>query len=284
MSGSPFTALMAEESRKAEKAKLTLVDKVEEASASLPENNSKITENTGQPVNQNSASTDKPTPLADLAMNASLLAENPSLLADLNAKCASKLAEQNNPTSRSDLQKLADLRQSKGNRVQVAIRIRRDLKKEIAMFMVREEMSQQDFFELSASQFIENYEKQLAGLKLKGASKLALDDRRKILYKTKPTIINLYLAYNEGNRWTPKDDEAGAKYNDIDLRLVECGIILTQQNAHYKKIRSFGYYAGEIDSYVNENLGEQAISFALESSRKFWKSATGKTLDFSSFK
>jgi hypothetical protein len=219
--------------------------------------------------------------LADSIKSASLLAENTPELAGLNVKSASKLAGLSKSASRSQSQMLADLRQSKGTRVQVAIRIRQSVKQAIDMFMAKEGMNQQDFFELSASQFIENYEKQLADLNAKGASLLAQDDRRKILYRTTPLIINLYRAYNPGNRWTPKDDEAGVKYNDADLRVVECGIIYTQQNAGYKKIRSFGYYQNEIDEYLSQKLSEQAISYALESSRKFWQSATKREIDLS---
>ena len=96
-----------------------------------------------------------------------------------------------------------------------------------------------------------------------------------ILFKTNPSIINLYLQYNPENRWKPADDYEGQRYKDRDIRLIEVGIIQTQFNARFKKINSFKYYTTEIDIALETPLSEETIEIMLKHGRRRWKEATG---------
>lgn len=108
-------------------------------------------------------------------------------------------------------------------------------------------------------------------------SKLALDDRElMILFKTEPSIINLYLQYNPENRWKPADDHEGQRYNGKDIRLIEIGLIQTQFNARFKKINSFKYYTTEIDVAFETPLTSETIDIMLRQGRRRWEAATNK--------
>ena len=85
-----------------------------------------------------------------------------------------------------------------------------------------------------------------------------------ILFKTEPSIINLYLQYNPENRWKPADDYEGMRYNEKDSRLIEIGIIQTQFNARFKKINSFKYYTTEIDIALETPHAEETMEIMLK--------------------
>ena len=114
-----------------------------------------------------------------------------------------------------------------------------------------------------------------------------LDDRRLMtLYKTKPFIINLYLTYNSifnpKSKWSVRDDEAGFSLNDVDLRIIELGIMQTQANKNFTgKINSFGYYLPEIENFISLNMPEDALQVMLDINRRNWNNRTGKLVDLS---
>ncbi len=144
----------------------------------------------------------------------------------------------------------------------------------IKHFCVEHGLEQQEFAELAAIHFMDAVDSQKAE---KPASKLASDDRdMMILFKTEPSIINLYLRYNPENRWKPSDDYEGARYNGKDIRLIEVGIIQTQFNARFKKINSFKYYTTEIDIALETPLTDEVIEIMLRQGRRRWQEATGK--------
>lgn len=114
------------------------------------------------------------------------------------------------------------------------------------------------------------------------------DDRRlDILYKTDARIINLFLEYNkifnEKTDWKPKDDAVGVKYNEVDLRMIEIGIIQTQANIlegeSETKVERFKYYTREIDKFVAFGYKEQMLDTVLEIHRKRWREITGREID-----
>lgn len=143
----------------------------------------------------------------------------------------------------------------------------------IKHFLVDHNLEQQEFAELSAIHFMDAVESHQTQ---KPNSKLASDDRdMMILFKTNPSIINLYLQYNPENRWKPADDYEGQRYKDRDIRLIEVGIIQTQFNARFKKINSFKYYTTEIDIALETPLSEETIEIMLKHGRRRWKEATG---------
>lgn len=141
----------------------------------------------------------------------------------------------------------------------------------IKHFCVDHGLELQEFAELSAIHFMDAVDSHRTE---KLASELASDDRDlMIMFKTSPTIINLYLKYNPENRWKPADDYEGQRYNEKDIRLVEVGIIQTQFNARFKKINSFKYYTTEIDIALETPLADETIEIMLKHGRRRWEDA-----------
>ena len=127
-------------------------------------------------------------------------------------------------------------------------------------------------------------------------SLIALDDRRlKMLFKTKPSIINLYLRYNSifnelsgaigkgkwAAKWSPRDDEAAGKYNDIPTAVVELGIIHTQLNKGIGagKIQTFRYYIDEIEKVLISGVSDEMLETILQYHRQMWKNTTHREVD-----
>jgi hypothetical protein len=147
----------------------------------------------------------------------------------------------------------------------------------IKHFCVDHSLEQQEFAELAAIHFMDAVDSHYTDIP---DSQLSHDDRElMIMYKTSPTIINLYLQYNSENRWKPADDYEGVRYNDKDIRIIEVGIIQTQFNARFKKVNSFKYYTTEIDIALETPLTSETIDIMLKHGRRRWSEATGKTLE-----
>jgi hypothetical protein len=161
----------------------------------------------------------------------------------------------------------------RGDKVPFNNRISEATYQRIKHFLVDHDMEQQEFAELSAIHFMDAVD---SHREEKSASGLAPDEREMmILFKTQPSIINLYLQYNPENRWKPADDYEGQRYNDKDIRLIEFGIIQTQFNARFKKINSFKYYTTEIDIALETPLTEETIEVMMKHARRRWREATG---------
>ena len=96
------------------------------------------------------------------------------------------------------------------------------------------------------------------------------------VWKTDESIVQIYAAYQQffhkKIRWRKNDDSEGEKYNDVDLRLIELGIIQTQIQANFEKINSFKYYTGEIERFVDigEQIGSDTIDVMLIQNRRNW--------------
>jgi hypothetical protein len=110
-----------------------------------------------------------------------------------------------------------------------------------------DDVSMQDFLELAVDSMLSRTVD----------STLSHDDVMK-LYKTLPTIINLYRAYT-GNKWNPNDDGAGHAFNDVDIRLIELGMCQTILNAQGRRIHSFKYFVPEIQLAMSAGLGEETL-------------------------
>lgn len=153
-------------------------------------------------------------------------------------------------------------------------RIPPELDGKIRLFRAKNNLELQEFYQLAAAHLIDSVDAH----KSESVDALAsLDDRdTMILFKTAPSIINLYLRYNPENRWKPTDDHEGRRYNDKDMRLVEVGIIQTQFNARFKKINSFKYYSTEIDIALEAPLTDEVIDIMLRQARRRWETTTGK--------
>src|SRR5919198_15585 len=77
-------------------------------------------------------------------------------------------------------------------------RINTEILKKIKQFCLDHNLSQQQFAELSAVQFMDNF---AVHTKTMVDGILSHDDGRLMMYKTRPTIINHYLRYNPKNKW-----------------------------------------------------------------------------------
>lgn len=117
---------------------------------------------------------------------------------------------------------------------------------------------------------------------------IALDDRRmKMIFKTKSSIINLYLRYNaifnSNTKWKTKDDETASQFNDMYLEIVELGIIQAQINKYQSdptgSINSFKYYKQEIENFARLGMDEKTLQMILEINRKNWSNLLGKTIN-----
>jgi len=162
----------------------------------------------------------------------------------------------------------------RGDKVPFNNRLSETTVSRIKHFCVDHNLEQQEFAELAAIHFMDAVESHQTE---KSASQLAFDERdMMILFKTSPSIINIYLQYNPENRWKPADDYEGQRYKDKDIRLVEIGIIQTQFNARFKKVHSFKYYTTEIDIALETPLANETIEIMLKQGRRRWAEATGK--------
>jgi hypothetical protein len=151
-------------------------------------------------------------------------------------------------------------------------RIDREIHKRIKLFLINENLEQREFAELSAVHFMDYVD---GHKNQKADGQPSLDDRdTMIMYKTSPAIINLYIRYNPENKWKPADDRVGRLYNDVDLRIIENGIIITQFNARFKRIHSFEYYRAEIDECKATPLDSSTLDVMLASNRRRWNKAT----------
>ena len=165
----------------------------------------------------------------------------------------------------------------------VFIRADADLLKQIKHFNVENKLQMRDFFELSAVSFM-----QPAGNTKKGKldSNISSDERR-LIWKTDTSIINLYLAYslifNPSTKWKYNDDKIGVLFNNVDIRIVELGIIQSQGNKMQSdpdcRINSFKYYTTEINLFMDQSLAVGSLDMILHISRNRWKQITGREVD-----
>ncbi len=175
----------------------------------------------------------------------------------------------------------------------LALRPNAEILKKFKRFCIDHDYTLTEFFELSGMRFLELGAQMLD----ESGAKAPLDDGRlKILYKTRPSIINLYLAYtarfNEhmsnsagkwSGKWLPRDDEAAATFNETDTRMIELGIIQTQVNKGLGngKIQTFKYYIDEIRSVMDADLNDNTLTVMTEHHRSTLARWFAKEIDLS---
>ncbi len=182
---------------------------------------------------------------------------------------------------------------AKRSTVRVNLHLDRELDQNVREFCVlsNPRLELKEFFELAARHFLDTQKK--LGL----SANAPVNNLINSLSRTKPSIINIYLAYNSifntETKWKTSDDKVGEIFNNADIRLVEIGIIQTQgelyqqlENGKYAKkdpskiINAFSYYRQKIESNIEFFEGnEQMIAYLLESSRAKHKKWTGKDID-----
>jgi hypothetical protein len=161
-----------------------------------------------------------------------------------------------------------------------------EILRKIRVYCAENNFTLTEFFEIAGLQLID-----LDAQKQKDLGVLTpLDDRRlKIFYKTNHLVINLFREYNKifnpQTDWKPKDDAVGVKYNSVDLRVIEIGIIQTQsnilENESDTKVERFKYYTREIDKFNSLGYSEQLLDAILMTYRKRWKEITSSEVDLS---
>ncbi len=166
----------------------------------------------------------------------------------------------------------------------IFIRADADLINEVKHFNVDRGLAMRDFFELAARHLIDDSSKPQKGSK---ASNISSDvDGLMMLWKTDKRIINLYLGYsmvfNPGIRWKAGDDKIASQFNEIDIRVIELGIMETQVNKLQSdpecRINSFKFYTFQIEGYLAFKEGKM-LDAMLEINRRRWKQITGKEVD-----
>lgn len=164
----------------------------------------------------------------------------------------------------------------RGDLIRQHFRVPPELDERIRLFRAKENLELQEFYQLAAAHLMDSVDAH----KSEQVDALAsLDDRdTMILFKTRPSIINLYLKFNPENRWKPADDYEGQRYNEKDIRLIEVGIIQTQFNARFKKINSFKYYTTEIDIALEAPLSDEVIDIMLRQARRRWEQSSGASI------
>jgi hypothetical protein len=188
--------------------------------------------------------------------------------------------------------------EKKRTTVRVNLHISEEIDRKVrqyCMINAKPKVELKDFYERAALYYLDILDTQ--NITSLGAE-APLDDRRlKMLYKTKPFIINLYLRYNTifneisaasaktnwSARWTPRDDEAARKYNGTDPRIVELGIIQTQTNKGIGqgRIQTFKYYVDEIENVLLSEVGTEMLDTILQYHRQIWTRWTGREIDLS---
>jgi hypothetical protein len=283
MSSTLISLLKADEEKKKaerEKPKLEVVPRIEELPA--PKNQVEIEKNIGRPSAEyldaqiNNIGRPKDESLDAKTSKAAI--GTPKQSGDLDVKT---------PKNRNlDVQKTTESKrwvkyENQRSTDRLSLRPDVEILRKIKVYCAENDFTLTEFFEIAAIQLIN-----LDAQKQKDLGVLTpLDDRRRdYLYKTKPSIINLFREYNKifnpQTDWKPKDDTVGVKYNDIDLRVIELGIIQTQSNIlegeSDTKPERFKYYTREIDKLNSLGYSEQLLDAILTTNRKRWKEITGR--------
>jgi hypothetical protein len=156
----------------------------------------------------------------------------------------------------------------------------------------KEVPTMRDFFELAATKLMDEFGNPTIS---ELGTNPPLDDRRlKMLYKSRPFIINLYLRYNSvfnelssagGKKWTarwsPRDDESAVRYNDVPAAILELGILQTQIQKGFgsSRIQTFKYYTDEIEKVLASGVSDEMLDTILKYHRQLRKNQTGREVD-----
>lgn len=231
----------------------------------LASQSDEIWQATGKPTQDWQASSGKPsTELASQKVEEQA-SQNQSLLASQNIN---ELASQKRPKRYS----------RRTNRIAMTVRYSPDIYNEIKSFCELRGIDIQDFCELAASHYMNalaSHDKQVLASQIKDKSASqqvkkspnwqAHDDL--MIYKSHDDIIMLFK-HLTGRKWGAGDDRMGAKFNSVDRRLIEIGMIHTFLQARGKKINSFAYFVPEIQTMIEANFDKSNLDVYVRSRRK----------------
>lgn len=158
-----------------------------------------------------------------------------------------------------DTQKKYDYKQydAKRSTVRINLHLDKGLDQRVREYCVKANprLELKEFFELAALQFLGTQKE--SGL----SANAPLDDLKLMIYKTKPSIINLYLKISGNSKWKINDDAKASAYNEIDLQIIELGMLQTLGNKTTNaKINSFAYFIPEIDQWIQTNPSGEILS------------------------
>jgi len=174
----------------------------------------------------------------------------------------------------------------------LALRPNTEILRKFKLFCVEKNLNLTEFFEMAGLKLIELDAQQVEKLGVL----TPLDDRRlKIMFKSRPLIINLYLRYNSifnelttaddgkkwSARWTSRDDEAAVRYNNVSATIVELGILQTQIQKGFRtsRIQTFKYYTDEIEKVLTSGASDEMLETILKYHRQLWTNQTGREVN-----
>jgi len=191
-------------------------------------------------------------------------------------------------SSKGNWQKYEKKRSAKG----VFLRTNDEITKKFKQFCIANDWDFSQGTELAWNKLMNDLDIQTGS---NSDSLIAQDDRRlKMMFKTKVFIINLYLRYNSifnelaaadgkkwNARWSPRDDEAALRYNDLPPAIVELGILQTQiqKGIRTSRIQTFKYYTDEIEKVLASGISDEMLETILNYHRQIWKNQTGREID-----
>jgi hypothetical protein len=220
----------------------------------------------------------------NLAIN---LSKEDVWIAKKDTSLAIKLSKEENLDSQTLKQKGKWTKYDKNrNRKGIFLRTNDGLTKNFKKFCIDNNLEFSQATELAWMQFMESLDSQ-SNVNL--AIKIAHDDRRLMInWKSRVFIINLYLRYNEifnkKTRWTINDDEKALRFNEVNPKVIELGIIQTQFQKGFKgKINSFSYYINEIENFMELGMDGEVLETMLKINRQRWQKATGKEINYNEF-
>jgi hypothetical protein len=140
----------------------------------------------------------------------------------------------------------------------IHLRIDPEIWRNTRVLAAKQGMELSQYVEFILGNFVSPHE-QLAGINI------PLDDRRLITYRTNVTIIDIYRTRTGNLKWTMKDDVAACVFNEVDIRLVELGILQTLGNRQGGgKINSFSYFVPEIKVWLENPMPPEALDGILQ--------------------
>lgn len=167
----------------------------------------------------------------------------------------------------------------------IGLRPNKEILKQFKVFCAEKDLTLTEFFEIAGMKYID----------LDDQMQNNLDDwttinnkQLKTMWKTKPLIINLYYAYNKfftsKVKWSAKDDKHGQIYNEIDIRIIELGIIQTQANLVSEgntntTINGFLYYTNEIKKFLMYEENPEMLEAILKINRENWQKIFNKQIE-----
>jgi hypothetical protein len=167
----------------------------------------------------------------------------------------------------TDARSKSDKRQKK----RLTIRYNAALEKEIRDFCSQYNLEINDLHELAIISYMESVKERTPGQTTEWAPGITEDrtpatshdrtphDDLKIIYRSDDNIIMLFEQIT-GRKWSAQDDREGAKFNKVDLRLIEIAMLTTRLQSRRPRINSFKYFVPEIEFHMSAGISEQNLN------------------------